>query len=117
MRKFEAVWHPTQEDFDLFAEISGDDNPIHVDAEFSANSKFGRTVSHGMLIYTKLWGLLKQNIPDAMQTYQEVMFPAPTYAGDQIELVIEETEPKQFDVRATRKSNNENVLMGKLEIQ
>ena len=117
MRKFEATWQPTQEDFDVFAKISGDDNPIHVDPVFSANSKFGRTVSHGMLIYTKLWGLLKRNIPDAVQTYQEVMFPAPTYAGDDIDLSITEASQNKFDVQATRRSNGENVLVGKLEIQ
>ena len=46
----ERQWIPTQEEFDLFARISGDDNPIHVDPEFSARTRFGRTVSHGMLI-------------------------------------------------------------------
>ena len=40
----------TQEDFDRFARLSGDDNPIHVDSEFSARHKFGRTVAHGMLL-------------------------------------------------------------------
>ena len=46
-----------QADFDAFAELSGDDNPIHVDHEFAANSRFGRTVSHGVLLYTVLRGL------------------------------------------------------------
>lgn len=117
MRKFEAEWQPTQSDFDLFAKISGDDNPIHVDPEFSAKSKFGRTVSHGMLIYTKLWGLLRANIPSAVQTEQEVMFPAPTFAGDTIKLEVTETAHNEFEMRAIRQSNRETVLAGKCAIK
>ncbi|NDJ34144.1 MAG: hypothetical protein GYB64_05715, partial [Chloroflexi bacterium] len=42
----------TQADFDLFAELSGDDNPIHVDPTFSARTRFGRTAAHGMMLYS-----------------------------------------------------------------
>lgn len=72
----------TQGDFDLFAAISGDDNPIHVDTDFSARTRFGRTVSHGMLLYTVLWGLMRRSLPQARQTGQSLMFPAPAFAGD-----------------------------------
>lgn len=72
----------TQSDFDAFAELSGDHNPIHVDPVFSANTRFGRTVSHGMLLCTVLRGLLDQLVPGARQVQQKLMFPSPTYAGD-----------------------------------
>jgi acyl dehydratase len=45
----------SQSDFDRFAALSGDDNPIHIDPEFSARSKFGRTVAHGMFLYSTVW--------------------------------------------------------------
>lgn len=38
-----------QEDIDAYAEISGDDNPIHVDAEKAAASPYGTRIAHGML--------------------------------------------------------------------
>jgi len=72
----------SQADFDLFARVSGDDNPIHVDPAFSARTRFGRTVSHGMLLYTVLWGLVRRHVPRARQTSQTLMFPAPTFAGE-----------------------------------
>jgi len=54
-----ADWTPTQADFDAFAAVSGDDNPIHVDPEFSAHTRFGRTVAHGMLLYSRLWAMVR----------------------------------------------------------
>lgn len=41
-----------QEDIDLYAQLSGDDNPIHVDAEAAARSQFGGRIAHGMLTLT-----------------------------------------------------------------
>jgi acyl dehydratase len=72
----------TQADFDAFAELSGDDNPIHVDPAFSGETRFGRTVSHGMLLTTVLRGLVDQLVPGGRQVGQKLMFPSPTFAGD-----------------------------------
>lgn len=39
----------TQSDIELYADLSGDDNPIHVNAEIAAKSPYGGTIAHGML--------------------------------------------------------------------
>lgn len=78
----------TQDDFNLFAELSGDVNPIHVDPAFSASAKFGRTVAHGMLLYSVLWGLMRQHLPEARQARQYLMFPAPCYADEELKIEI-----------------------------
>jgi acyl dehydratase len=85
----------TQDEFNRFAALSGDDNPIHVDAQFSARTHFGRTVAHGMLLYTALCGALAQFCPGAVQLEQELMFPAPTYVGEEVTIVLRvlETRP------------------------
>lgn len=72
----------SQRDFDRFAGLSGDDNPIHVDAGFAADSRFGRTVAHGLLLVSVLRGLVDQLSPGCRVLEQWVMFPAPTYAGE-----------------------------------
>jgi len=72
----------TQADFDAFASLSGDDNPIHVDPDFSARTRFGRTVSHGMLLSTVLRGLLDELVPGSSQVSQKLMFPAPTFTDE-----------------------------------
>jgi len=48
----------SQADFDRFAALSGDNNPIHVDPTFAARTKFGRTVAHGMFIYSVVCSVL-----------------------------------------------------------
>lgn len=45
-----VVKHITQKDINLYAEASGDFNPIHVDEAFAAQTPLKGTIAHGMLI-------------------------------------------------------------------
>ncbi|MEO1252877.1 MAG: MaoC/PaaZ C-terminal domain-containing protein [Pseudomonadota bacterium] len=95
-----------QADFDAFARLSGDDNPIHVDPEFSARTSFGRTVSHGMLLYSILRGLAEQLAPGARQVSQELMFPAPAFADEPLRfearIANDEAGDRHLEMRASR---------------
>ena len=73
---------PSQADFDAFARVSGDDNPIHVDAAFAARTRFGRTVSHGMLLFAILRAALAKAAPGVSVAGISLMFPNPAYAGE-----------------------------------
>ena len=86
-----------QQDFDRFARLSGDDNPIHTEPEFSARSRFGRPVAHGLLLCSVLRALTEELAPGGRLIDQSVMFPDPTYAG----------EPMRFTVRVTGISHQE----------
>jgi 3-hydroxybutyryl-CoA dehydratase len=44
-----VVKHVTQEKINLYAEASGDFNPIHIDESFAAKTPLGGTIAHGML--------------------------------------------------------------------
>lgn len=46
----EVVKHLSQEKINLYAEASGDFNPIHIDEQFAAQTDLGGTIAHGMLI-------------------------------------------------------------------
>ena len=87
----EQVFMLRQEDFNRFARLSGDHNPIHTDPEFSARTSFGRTVSHGMRLFSALRSLLAQCYPGARLTGQSLMFPAPAFAGEALELTVTES--------------------------
>ena len=78
----------SQADFDNFARLSGDNNPIHTDPQFSAHTRFGRTVAHGLLLCSVLRGLINRLMPDQRLTEQSVMFPAPTYADEPMNFTV-----------------------------
>jgi len=45
-----STWRPiTQDDIDVYADLTGDDNPIHVDPVAAAASPYGGRIAHGML--------------------------------------------------------------------
>jgi acyl dehydratase len=77
-----------QRDFDRFAALSGDDNPIHIDAQFAAETRFGRTVAHGMLLYSAVGAVLGCHLPGpgTLQLSQTLKFPAATYAGETLSI-------------------------------
>ena len=95
-QKTDIVHVFSQADFDLFAQLSGDHNPIHTDPGFSSGTRFGRTVAHGLLLCSVLRGLIERVSPGARISKQAVMFPAPTYAD----------EPMQFTVAVTGKADD-----------
>jgi acyl dehydratase len=101
---------PTQADFDLFAKVSGDDNPIHVDPDFSARTRFGRTVSHGMLLYSWAWALLKGAFPRREPNVAQLMFPNPCYAGEEIRFLLSEPEAGLLKVRVCRAADDAELL-------
>jgi 3-hydroxybutyryl-CoA dehydratase len=110
----------SQADFNAFAAVSGDNNPIHVDPDFSARTRFGRTVSHGMLLYTVLWGLVQKYYPGARQVNQTLMFPNPTYADDPHRFTLNEIAATDGRVVLTtqvmRVADGALVLDGQTEI-
>ena len=90
----ESIWRTFgQSDFDRFAALSGDDNPIHVDPEFSARHKFGRTVAHGMFLYSTVCAVLGTRLPGpgTVQIEQELLFPTATPTGEEVEIRAEVT--------------------------
>ncbi|SFP97817.1 MaoC/PaaZ C-terminal domain-containing protein [Tranquillimonas alkanivorans] len=116
MSQITAEWTPTQEEFDAFARISGDDNPIHVDFGFSSRTRFGRTVAHGMLIYSKLWTLLRDARPHARHVSQSLMFPNPCFAGESVMLEVELHAENRFYLRAVRRADEAELLIGETEV-
>lgn len=74
-----------------FARISGDDNPLHMDAAFAAHTRFKRPVVHGMLT-TSLWSTLvgtRLPGPGAAYMAQALNFYKPVYAGDTVRATMQ----------------------------
>jgi 3-hydroxybutyryl-CoA dehydratase len=83
----------TESDVTTFAGLIGDFNPIHVDAEYARNTRFGRRVAHGMLTGGLISAVLGTKLPGPGAIYlsQQIEFLAPVYIGDTITATVEIT--------------------------
>jgi acyl dehydratase len=86
----------TQELIDTFAEVSGDDQWIHVDVERAkTESPFGTTVAHGNLTLAMIDGFRKELIQSegfvlgVNYGWNKVRFPAPVPAGSRLRATAE----------------------------
>jgi 3-hydroxybutyryl-CoA dehydratase len=69
-----------------FAQLIGDNNPIHLDKEFAKNTIFGRPIAHGMLISSFFSRIIAQTYPGPGSIYlsQNIKFLKPCFVGDEI---------------------------------
>lgn len=74
-----------------FAELSGDANPVHIDAEAAAQSRFGQRVVHGMLTASLFSTLLGTRLPGPGSVYvsQNLRFVAPVFLGEGLTARVE----------------------------
>lgn len=89
----------TESDIILYAGISGDFNPAHINAEAAKNSMFGQRIAHGMLSAGFISNVLGMQLPGPGTIYmgQELRFVKPVYIGDTVTAtatVIERNEEK-----------------------
>ena len=76
----------TDEDVRAFAELTGDRNPVHLDEEFAATTRFGRRIAHGMLGASLISTVLASELPGRGTVYlsQTLRFTAPVFIGDTV---------------------------------
>ncbi|QIG49139.1 MaoC family dehydratase [Nordella sp. HKS 07] len=76
----------TGSDIETFAELSGDNNPVHLDAEFAAKSPFKARIAHGMLTASFISTILGTKLPGHGCIYlsQTLRFKAPVRIGDTV---------------------------------
>lgn len=86
----------TQEQVNSFAEISGDNNPIHLDAAFAAETQFKKPIIHGIFsasIFSKYFGTIWPG-QGSIYLGQTIQFLRPMYVETEYEMqaVIKEIE-------------------------
>ncbi len=77
-----------------FAELSGDFNPVHLDADFAATTRFGRPIVHGLLTASLISTVVGTRLPGLGSIYvsQSLRFRAPVHVGDTVRAEAEVTE-------------------------
>lgn len=80
----------TQKDVGDYAKISGDFNPIHLDKEYAARTRFRYPIVHGMLVSGLISRLLGNQLPGEGTIYlkQTLSFKKPVYIGDRIKAEV-----------------------------
>lgn len=83
----------TEEDVRQYAELSTDKNPVHLDAEYAANTQFKERIVHGMLVGSLFSALLGQHLPGEGSIYmsQNIQFKAPVYLDMEVTASVEIT--------------------------
>lgn len=81
----------TARDVELYAEITGDRNPLHFDPDFAARTRFGRLVAQGGITSGMLNTLVAMDLPGPGTVFmsQSLRFLAPTYLGDTLTAEVE----------------------------
>ena len=72
-----------------FAALSGDDNPVHLDAEYAATTQFRRPIVHGMLYGSMIGTMFGGQIPGSIYMSQDFKFRKPVFVGDTVTARIE----------------------------
>ena len=83
-----VIKHITQEKINLYAEASGDFNPIHVDESFAAQTALGGTIAHGMLILAYISEMMTLAFGKSWLSGGKlsVRFKAPARPGDVVNI-------------------------------
>lgn len=93
----------TQERVNIFAEVTGDNNPIHVDEAYAAKTPFGKPIVHGFFagsVFSKVFGTTWPG-EGTIYLYQEMSFRAPVFVEQDYIATFEVIEHVEEKHRAT----------------
>ncbi|WP_421992706.1 MaoC family dehydratase [Roseococcus sp.] len=84
----------TEADVLLFSAVSGDTNPVHINAEYAATTVFKERVAHGMLSASLISTVLGTRLPGPGSVYlnQSLKFRAPVRIGATVTAQVTVTE-------------------------
>jgi 3-hydroxybutyryl-CoA dehydratase len=96
----------TAADIDLFAQVTGDTNPVHLDEAYAAKTMFKGRIAHGMLSAGFISTVLGTKVPGPGAIYlkQELSFRAPVKIGDTVTATVTVTEVMAEKKRAAFKT-------------
>ncbi len=108
----------TEKDLVLFATVSGDHNPVHLDKEYAENSAFGERIAHGMWTGALISAALAMHMPGPGGIYrgQELKFMQPAKIGDTLTVkleVLEKNERTKLAVIQTNVVNQQGKMVAK----
>lgn len=106
----------TKEEIALFARVSGDNNPVHLDEEYAKTTMFKGNISHGFLPASLISTVLGTKLPGAGTIYlkQALKFTKPVFPGDVVTAtatVTQKDDAKKFVTLETVVKNQDGVIV------
>ena len=111
----EATLVVTEDIVDAYAEVTGDDNPIHLDDDYAGETLFGGRVAHGMLSAGVVSAALADLPGDIVYLSQDLTFENPVRPGQTVTAtvtVVEQLGDDRLRVETVAETDDERVLSG-----
>lgn len=113
----------SEADVRAFAQVSGDENPAHLDEVYAKGTQFGTRIAHGMLVSSLFSALLGTQLPGlgTIYTNQTLSFRRPVFLDEEITATITAREVLTdknrviFDCVAVN-AKGETVLIGEATV-
>lgn len=98
----------TEEDLQKFCDLTGDDNPIHMDETYAAKTSFKKRVVHGMLTASFISTVVGTKMPGqgSLWMSQTIQFLNPVRIGDSIKIIA----------KVTHKSSSQRIIIMAIDI-
>jgi acyl dehydratase len=110
-------------EIDAFAQVSGDHNPLHVDAAFARAAGFPDRIAHGMLLASWLSAAIAEELPGRGTVYlrQSLEFRQAALPGDELLLRLTVSEKKRrgrvlLSCEICNADSGKTVLRGTAEV-
>ncbi|MDR2010688.1 MAG: MaoC family dehydratase [Bacteroidales bacterium] len=107
----------SQENVNKFAEISGDNNPIHINEEYAAKTQFGKPIVHGFFagaVFSKIFGT-KWPGEGTIYIYQDMTFRAPVFVEQdyfaKLEILEVDEEKHRGTIKCTLEDSKGNAVI------
>lgn len=113
----------TDADIVMYAAVSLDTNPVHLNAEVAKQSMFGERIAHGMLSAGLISAVLGTKLPGPGTIYlqQSLRFTRPVKIGDTVTATVEVTElqpdRKRAKLKTTCNVGDQTVIEGEALVQ
>lgn len=112
----------TNDDVCKFADLSGDNNPVHLDESYAQQTRYKKRIAHGLISVSLFSGLFGSELPGEGCVYksQDIRFLRPVYLGDEVlaKIIVTKVEInlKIITFKTICEVRGKKVIDGKAEI-
>ena len=111
-----------EDDIQIFAQVSGDNNPVHTNQEFAEKTIFKRKIAHGFLTASLISTVIATQLPGPGSIYisQSLKFLAPVFINDTVDVKVSiiqiNSKKKRVKLLTECFKKKKKILTGEAEV-